>query len=248
MVILNDLKILAIKTAQKMIKLHSEMGWQKKAGAQKIIYPVELGEGDNDIIRVSGSEAKFLFSLNIERYKKRIFYSVDTPTRHKYHFGKKVDDLASVDKGQPVTSDLTIFSRMDDRFIRTLNIEFLSQNLREANIAKSIFKLFCENQSGMVFHVLEDITTSTLKTLFSKYTTAIDYSRECIKENDDGSEKYIFFAVVALNKKMLFMKSLTLDKLDDLESFFDISYTTTKKKVAITNLNGWEGVFLQRRR
>jgi len=112
----------------------------------RIIFPYKR----NGDIRVSEQEARFLMCsiLNSMNY----FYSVETPTKKKYHFNGGSNDDNDENKRSACT-DLTLWTYEGSSFKRCVNIEFKSHNPPKDHIAKDIEKLVCEEiqETGFIF-------------------------------------------------------------------------------------------------
>jgi hypothetical protein len=193
----------------------------------RIIFPYKR----NGDIRVSEQEARFLMCsiLNSMNY----FYSVETPTKKKYHFNGGSNDDNDENKRSACT-DLTLWTYEGSSFKRCVNIEFKSHNPPKDHIAKDIEKLVCEEITGNWFHLFKNIDSGTLKSLFEKLKESFKDVLKRIHHDID-----IVFTICVLEKKWACQNILNSNS--DLDDFFNLEYKVSNNIVKVQNLNksGW---------
>lgn len=115
--------------------------------SSRIIFPcLSVSEHDTKATpRVSEQEMRFIFIENLNHHIKEhhwdVYYSVETPTQHKYIFSDGKPRIADTNKGDTGVSarvDLTIHDNSGNRICY---IEFKAKNVDSENIAKDLVKL-----------------------------------------------------------------------------------------------------------
>ena len=191
-----DIKELCKETAQKLFNI---------ATSEKLIFPI-YSSGE---IRISEQEARVLFCKTIE-CNSDYFYSVETPTKHKYKFSfinakKKKEYCEEVDQGQSALIDLSLYKKNEDNFEQLYNIEFKANNVGKHNIHKDFIKLGHEEGTGVFFHILKNVNSGTLPSVLSKY-----------KEYSSKTTKPIIFVVVILEAKKVYWLETCVNKIKKL--------------------------------
>jgi len=215
----------------------------------KLIFPKY--ENNDKKIRVSEQEARFAFCQVFEQANHGLYYSIETPTENNYSFknGIKLDLV----NGQSARSDMSIFSLTESGFNQIINIEFKAHNVEYNHIKKDFLKLLEEPQNGLFFHVLESVVGGTLNTgtfneyqgrkgIFKKYGTSIINLFEKLN-NKIGKDWFLFIAICILSpEKYLITKTFRKSNFDNIEDFFEIEYTASRKSISFLDnkRNGWE--------
>lgn len=214
---------------------------EKPSGlSPRLIFPQKRKRNENDesIKRISEQEARILYCniLNNLNY----FYSIETPTQNPY----KHNGIS----GTSALSDLSIYSFKGNEFEKEANVEFKAHNPTTKNISKDIEKLIKEGKDGNWFHILKNIDSGTIPSVFNKFITSID------EYKDKRSEKCILFCFCILEKKFSIIKeyfykpSLRKKIKIDVENFFSMSKTdvsnniegkTVDKQKEVLENNGW---------
>jgi|LDZU01.1.fsa_nt_gi hypothetical protein len=152
----------------------------------RLIFPQKRKKNDDDesVKRISEQEARILFCniLNNLNY----FYSIETPTFKTYQQTGSTDLSA--------LSDLSIYKYVDGTFGKQANIELKAHNPNVDNINKDIEKLIKEGIDGNWVHILKNINSGTLPSVFKKFITSI---KNNYKKNDKIS---ILFCICILEK------------------------------------------------
>lgn len=206
----------------------------------RLIFPQKRkrNEDDESIKRISEQEARILYCniLNNLNY----FYSIETPTKESYRQTGSTPLSA--------LSDVSIYRYVNGSFEKLANIEFKAHNPTTKNISKDIEKLIKEDIEGNWFHILKNINSGTLASVFNKFITSFD------EYKDKRSEKCILFCFCILEKKFSIIKeyfykpSLSKKIKIDVENFFSMSKTdvsnniegkTVDKQKEVLENNGW---------
>lgn len=189
-----------------------------------------LPEKRDKAIRFSEQEARFLYCslLNSMNY----FYSVETPTEQTY----KQTGRTSVS----AASDLSLYVKKNDGFKKIANVEFKAHNPQIAHIKKDIEKLIREGIVGNWFHLLKNIHSGTLPTLFNKISGSFKDNSKYVGER---SLSFVFSFCV-LDKKWAclkhFMYDSDVDNFDGyVDEFFNLKYTLRQGKIEISENAGW---------
>jgi len=210
-------KKLSIETAEKLWKLGTNNP------EEKLIFPT-YSDGK---FRISEQEARFLLCGIIQ---KSDFYSVETPTEHKYKFGDNISEIEKINTGRSGCIDVSIYPNKEkppgDYKIPSLNIELKAHSADKHSIAKDLFKLMHEKANGLFFHLLESTNNGTLITkkdigrnvtnntekkktngrtgILTKFHIAF---KELTSKLNDCNEKEIAFSICSLEPKFLLMKT-----------------------------------------
>jgi hypothetical protein len=196
--------------------------------------------------RISEQELRFLFVEEFIRLSsKEFFYSVETPTENQYRFGKTYKDI-SCDVGRSASIDMSIFKKDENnKYKRSLNIEFKNENVPSFNIGKDILKLIHEPQNGMFIHLLKNTDSGTLCSsntrnlgVFDKYYESFSNSKFQEKWQGD-SKKNIKLIIISFDEKTLLYRDIKKD--DDFEAIFKIKNCGN---IATINGNGWRKVWI----
>jgi hypothetical protein len=171
-------------------------------------------------IRISEQELRQLF---IEEFKKeypeelkKLYYSIETPTKAKYSFSKpdkkdddKITDIIKVNEdGQSALLDMCVFNKDKEntlKYNRILNIEFKHGNAPLEAIAKDVLKLMHEEQNGAFIFLLNNTNEGNSKgTLHNENDTGVldklYQSFEAFKNNWNGN-KSIQLIILSLEQK-----------------------------------------------
>ncbi len=168
----------------------------------------------------------------IEEFKedyKNLFYSIETPTREKYKFGKTYDEIiknVNIHKTS-ASLDMCVFERFDNKYERILNIEFKHKNTVDKNIAKDILKLLREKHNGTFIHLLNNTNKGTDRgTLWNKKGTGV-FNKFCksfsdFKDNWNNDNKSIQLVILSLKQEMLIHRKICKADLDNLKEILFI--------------------------
>ena len=197
--------------------------------------------------RISEQELRFLFVEEFIRLSsKEFFYSVETPTEKKYRFGKTFEHISTDETGRSASIDMSIFKKDENnKYTRSLNIEFKNENVPSFNIGKDILKLIHESQDGMLIHLLKNTDSGTLcssnnktKGVFDKYYES--FSNPMFQEKwNDNPKKNIKLIIISFGEKTLLYREIKKD--DDFEAIFKIK---NFGNIATINGNGWRKVWV----
>ena len=187
----------------------------------------------DDRIRISEQEARFLMCtiLNNSEY----FYSVETPTVQLYSFSNSKKEKDESKEKRSALLDLTLWSYNKQTFERIVNIEFKAHNPSKEHIIKDLEKLVKENILGNWFHLLQNIDSGTLKSLFQKLTEGF---QEVLNEDRISLNNPIIFTFCVWEKRWACQKVLTPG--EDIEKFFTLEYKISQGKVDVMNNCNWE--------
>jgi len=229
-----------VKISKKVLARLSAMDYEKNGGSssEQLIFP-NKEQAKGDIKRISEQELRLLFIEEFKKSDEDLFYSIETPTKEKYKFGKTYEEIVK-NAGIHKTSaslDMCVFKNTSDKYKRVLNIEFKHKNTGIKNIAKDILKLLREEQNGAFIHLLNNTDRGTLCNaketgVFNKfYKSFMDF-----KGNWNNEDKYIHLIILALKQKMLIHRKICKTDLDNLKEIF----FTDKGCGNITEITGKE--------
>lgn len=176
----------------------------------RLIFPIKRV---NNEIRISEQEARILYCniLNNLNY----FYSIETPTGNAY--------IQSGKTAVSALSDLSIYRYTNKGFEKEANIEFKALNVTPKSISKDFEKIITEGKDGNWFHILKNINSRTLPSVFNKFFNSI---KNNFLKNDKIS---ILFCICILEKKFSIIKYFKWNKNDGnlihyLDKFFILSH------------------------
>jgi hypothetical protein len=166
------------------------------------------------------------------------FYSVETPTEKLYSQKGQTELSAS--------TDLSIYTFEDNKFEKLMNVEFKAHNPAKEHIRKDIEKLIKEDIPGNWFHLLKNIDSKTLPSLFEKIA-------DSLKMHFSDSEKRelsIVLSFCVLDKKWACMKHFQYDRPshnfdEHVDDFFNLKYAISAGAVEVSHKAGWK-IFQQR--
>lgn len=188
--------------------------------SQKSIYPLIFPikqQARGEIIRFSEQEFRFLFIQSLLNEYENIYYSVETPTKHKYQF-KDVQDLdwcINNDKSQSARIDLTLYTCKDSTYERLYNIEFKNGH-KIRGLKKDIFKLISESNDGIFIIAIHNTNSKTLNKVCHKINQALDLF-SCKWEEPNNYPKMIHFIICIISKKVIYYQTIN-EKIDRLNN------------------------------
>lgn len=147
-----------------------------------------------------------------------IFYSVEVPTTHKYLLkGKEIENWTVLyEKGdsnnQSASIDLSIFIKNDNKYTRSLNIEF-KYNHKEKSIAKDVLKLIAEPESGVFIMLLQNANKRTFTALYKKLYDTFNY----FSAKWYNSNKSILIVICIIKQAKICSYHLTKDTINVLD-------------------------------
>jgi hypothetical protein len=74
--------------------------------------------------------------------------------------------------------------------------------------------------------------------LIRKYIDSISKFRE--EWNPKGSDKFIMLAICILEQKLLLLKTIKENHLEDIEAHLKIIYQATRTGISVQDANGWK--------
>jgi len=213
-----------IKISKKVLARLSVMGYELKGKNydEQLIFPQKD--------RISEQELRLLFIEEFKKENKALFYSIETPTKYKYSFGKKYEDIKVYPEGQSASLDMCVFKRTPKNYERILNIEFKHKNASTKKIGKDVLKLIHEKQNGVFIYLLENTNIGTFindsknrEGVFDKlYKSFTDF-----KDNWENEDKTIHLVILSLEQKknklpnpVLIHRKINKSNLDILEYIF----------------------------
>ena len=138
------------------------------------------------------------------------------------------------------SSDLNLFNFKGDGFHKVAGVEFKAHNPGEEIIRQDINALVEEKVTGNWFHILEDIDSETLTSLFVKFTSSF---RSCA-ENLNNDSISILFCFCVLEKRWTCIKHFYYDESRGefdmyVDSFFDLECTIESDHIVVTKGIDW---------
>lgn len=244
-----------VEICKVVLKRLSEMDYERKGGSsdQRLIFPNKFPsqkEGKTyteeellNYTRISEQELRFLFVEEFLREPNNgYYYSVETPTKEKYKFGKTNDDIKIDASGRSASIDMCIFSKdKDNRYKRLLNIEFKNANASKKSISKDILKLMHEEENGAFVLLLKNTDDGTLKSVFEKFSSSVDTHllKDCWSKNESFIEIIILSLEIKTNNNGTpFLIHKKIKCLDNLKSIFSIDGSLGN--IEHVKKNGWD--------
>lgn len=188
---------------KKVYEVQKESNPQKNLSriGSRILFPRYSEERKSpEIDRISEQELRFIFveQLNKVADKYDLYYSVETPTKKAYVFSKnkgglKVDDKAGVS----ARTDLVIYTKRDNQFIREALIEFKALNPVIENYQKDFFKLENEDKDDTLKYFIQIIrncdesTIDSLKEKTASKTSETIYRCLCLEDGKEITKEII---------------------------------------------------------
>jgi len=174
--------------------------------------------------RISEQELRFLF---VEAFitniaSKDYFYSIETPTKAKYKFGKSYEEINPNIAGRSASIDMCIFKRDSNKYERILNVEFKHANSSMKSIGKDILKLVHDEQNG-AFIILLDNTDKGTFNHFTGNSGIFDKLLRSLSEHKHlwkGENKFIELVIMSLEQRIFIHHRLTQE--DKLKEIFKV--------------------------
>lgn len=233
---------------KKVLDNLDEMGWENVVGTSEghLIFPKKKVKKE-DVKRISEQELRQLFIEEFkDSYKKthnKLYYSIETPTKNKYKFGRTYNDIIK-NIGIYKTSallDMCVFEKDCDekKYKRILNIEFKHGNAPLKDIAKDVLKLMREKEKGAFIFLLDNTDSGSLNNGSTTRKGVLNKLSESFfkfKGKWEG-DKSIQLVIISLDQKMLIHRTVTCEDLKDTKKRIfsngtDIGYGN------ITSVNG----------
>ncbi len=243
-----------VQICEKVLDKYSLMDYERFGGKSegRLIFPNTYPSEETSKVeldkyfRISEQELRFLF---VEEFIKstKLIYSVETPTKSKYRFGKKFEKINIDSTGRSASIDMSIFSKSSSTYERIFNIEFKYDNVPLFNFGKDILKLMNEEQSGAFILLLKNTNTGTFinesetrdgvfDKLFESFT-----NKDFIKHWNESNNKKIHVVILSLeqnqNRINPVMIHNKITKGSNIETIFKHSGSETIWSI---QGNGWE--------
>jgi hypothetical protein len=192
---------------------------------RQLIFPQKIqGKELNQVDRISEQELRQLFIEEFKVTHPDLFYSIETPTAHKYSFTNKTNEIKVGDdnnKGKSASLDMCIFKETEEGCERILNVEFKHQNSAYKSLAKDVLKLVNEKQNGAFILLLKNTDSGTFRNngetgVFDKFYKSFDGFGSYWEDEN----KFIQLVIISLNQKKLIHKKITKTDLSNLNIMF----------------------------
>jgi hypothetical protein len=246
-----------VAICKEVLKRLSEMDYERKGGSsvQRLIFPNKFPsekEGktysDQELLnytRISEQELRFLFVEEFLREPNNgYYYSVETPTKEKYKFGKTNDDIKIDASGRSASIDMCIFKKCNEnKYHRLLNIEFKNANASQKSISKDILKLMHEEENGAFVLLLKNTNSGTLNNLADKRDGVIDKLIASIKYHHN--EKNVWNGA---ERKSIELIILSLEEKENKTELPFIMHRTIIKseiKTLVNRQDNWKREYLK---
>lgn len=186
-----------------------------------MIFPDKTDKQDykgKQMLRVSEQELRLACINVIETHSNNLsdfYYGVEVPTTENYSQKGNYELSAR--------SDMSLFEKAPDNYIKLCNIEFKAHNAPEDSIYKDMEKLIKEGLPGGWFHILRNHDSGTLKTLFDKFSRAIS---KLVDTNEIKlvPKAPIIFTFYILEKDLFIARKVQPDELRRPDHTFIIDY------------------------
>lgn len=205
-----------IKICEKVLQRLKDMDYElkKPESEEKLIFPNKIeSSGVKNVKRISEQELRQIFIEEFKKLDNELHYSIETPTVHKYSFGKSFADIKVSNIGQSGLIDMSIFEKDTSNYKRIYNIEFKHANCELKSIAKDIFKLIHEKEDGAFIILLDNTDPGTLsnnhkKKTYSKETNKLSVNMGVIDKLYKSFNKYKYNIKRSNNSILLVILSL----------------------------------------
>ena len=207
----------------------TEVSCAPAQNSTSLIFPSKrpAAEETTSVVRVSEAEARLLFALALNR--RSLPFAIEVPTTKRYSFKGTTPMSARI--------DLVAYSHSSsapgNALIRNLAVEFKAHNPPQESIRKDLEKLIREGHDGLWFHILKNIDSGTLRSIFTKFRTAL----ETLVSAPEHANRELIVAFVVRAKRLLFFR--TVDVRADLGRVFDLDYFIHQSRVEVRDANGW---------
>ncbi|MCB0749047.1 MAG: hypothetical protein KDC90_16425 [Ignavibacteriae bacterium] len=186
---------------------------------KQLIFPVKNGGDD----RISEQELRQLFIDEFKDLRKDLYYSIETPTKTRYKFGEKFNDISVSEEGRSASLDMCIYKKVENHFKRELNVEFKYDNVSLYKIGKDILKLMHEDQNGAFILLLKNTDGGTLcnkgKTgVLDKLYKSFEKFGSHLKVG-----KSIELVIISLENNTLIQRKVYHEDLNNLKKVFSIN-------------------------
>jgi hypothetical protein len=211
-----------VEISKSVLSRMSKMDYESVGGdsSERLIFPKKVN-GSKAENRISEQELRLIFIEELRNKNPNSFYSVETPTGEKYVFGKKYTDIKATGSGRSASLDLCIFKRKNEKYNRSLNIEFKHSNIPIKNIAKDILKLIHEEQDGAFIHLLDNTDRGTLcNTRLTGVWDKLFQSFKDFKKYWSNDKKSIQIVIMSLKENTLIYRKIKKADLKNLDSIF----------------------------
>lgn len=260
-------EVKVIEMCKEVLTRLSKMDYERKGGSasEQLIFPNKFPSNEKiktlsekellKYVRRSEQELRQLFIDVFKEEKKDLFYSIETPTKAKYKFGKSYLDIMVCEEdiiGQSALLDMCVFNRDEDaeKYKRILNIEFKHGNAPIKDIAKDVLKLMREKQNGAFIFLLDNTNSGSLNNIGEKRKGVLDKLSQSFEEfqkieNVWKENKYIQIIILSLEHKTnstsptLLYRTLAEDNIKDLHSFFSINTNRSGNIETVCENSGW---------
>lgn len=216
------------EVAVHLCDLGTELAFSPGKNNPCLVFPANrpATQGGAFSIRVSEAEARLIFSQCLS--KRSIPFAIEAPTFQRYSFKGS--------KAMSARTDLLVYVPVADTpggLHRDLGVEFKAHNAPPESIRKDLEKLLREGQDGLWFHVLRNIDSGTLGSLFKKF-------RQAFKKMASESAKCkceLSFVFVVTGKRWMACRSIK-PSMEPARAF-DLSYQVRRGKIEVSDSNGW---------
>jgi hypothetical protein len=138
------------------------------------------------------------------------------------------------------TSDLNLYEVRNETFKKVAGIEFKAHNPGRDIIGQDIRKLIRGNITGNWFHILEDINSETLQSIFSKLTSSLKSYSDSLGEAPIS----ILFCFCVLARKWTCIKHFFYDKSRGdfriyVDNFFDLECEVESEHIVVSKGLDW---------
>lgn len=176
-----------------------------KVGSRILFPKYSENRKSNEKDRISEQELRFIFVEQLNKYADEnnldLYYSVETPTKKPYVFSKdkggpKVVEETDKD-GVSARTDLVIYTKKGNQFIRAVLIEFKALNPAIANYQKDFCKLENEDGNDTLKYFIQIIkkydagTKNSLKEKLTNKKSDIIYRCYCLESGEDITKMII---------------------------------------------------------
>lgn len=249
---MEELEVVAI--CKKVLDSLSEMGWENavRKSDNRLIFP-KIKEEEKYVKRISEQELRQLFIEEFNKnYEDLYYYSIETPTKAKYRFGKagkkaldKLEKIEVNDEGQSALLDMCVFEKdnIENKYNRILNIEFKHGNAPLEAIAKDVLKLMYEQQNGAFIFLLDNTNSGSLNNTSKTRMGVLDKLSESFFKFKDEWEgnKSIQLVIISFDQETLIHRTVTDKDLKDPKKHIFSNNTPTGfgNITTVTQQNGW---------
>jgi|ADurb_Cas_02_Slu_FD_contig_101_2796_length_1176_multi_3_in_0_out_0_1 hypothetical protein len=226
-----------IKTAAEMIfDLGSEYGNCVPKNGKKLIFPLQKQPQKDEVKRISEQELRQCFIDALNKSQHEYFYSVETPTVHKYRKTGSRDISGNL--------DLCLYTFENGIIERKVCIEFKAHNMN-SSYSFDLYKTTRESGNNLYYHLLRSMNNGTLTASTNKRKGILVKLQKDLMSLDTHKihSESLTIAVVCLSPRLLIYQRISKDALINRSyNLIDLDYHINRKQLETIDSKNWSVV------